>query len=139
MKNIDYLELFFRKHKLSGKITVKYSSPVALDDYMTDIVFENGDIININDVIFDIESDFPDDVFEQWIETKREKDISLVDWIQTNTHYMPKDLIDRSSVEAYQNELSELVDNVKENINRIFQFDIDEGDSEEDNGESEDE
>ena len=104
MKNIDYLELFFRKHKLSGKITVKYSSPVALDDYMTDIVFENGDIININDVIFDIESDFPDDVFEQWIEVKREKDISLVDWIQTNTHYMPKDLMDRSSVEQYQNE-----------------------------------
>lgn len=139
MKNIDYLELFFRKHKLSGKITVKYSSPIALDDYMTDIVFENGDIININDVIFDIESDFPDDVFEQWIEIKREKDISLVDWIQTNTHYMPKDLIDRSSVEAYQNELSELVDNVKESINKIFQFAPDEGDSEEDNGESEDE
>ena len=139
MKNIDYLELFFRKHKLSGKITVKYSSPVALDDYMTDIVFENGDIININDVIFDIESDFPDDVFEQWIEVKREKDISLVDWIQTNTHYMPKDLMDRSSVEQYQNELTELVDNVKESINKIFQFAPDEGDSEEDNGESEDE
>lgn len=139
MKNIDYLELFFRKHKLSGKITVKYSSPVALDDYMTDIVFENGDIININDVIFDIESDFPDDVFEQWIEVKREKDISLVDWIQTNTHYMPKDLMDRSSVEQYQNELTELVDNVKENINKIFQFAPDEGDSEEDNSESEDE
>ena len=139
MKNIDYLELFFRKHKLSGKITVKYSSPVALDDYMTDIVFENGDIININDVIFDIESDFPDDVFEQWIEVKREKDISLVDWIQTNTHYMPKDLMDLSSVEQYQNELTELVDNVKENINKIFQFAPDEGDSEEDNGESEDE
>ena len=132
MKNIDYLELFFRKHKLSGKIRVKYSSPVALDDYMTDIVFENGDIININDVIFDIESDFPDDVFEQWIEVKREKDISLKDWIQTNTHYMPKELMDRSSVEEYQKELTELVDEVKENINKIFQFVPDDGDSDED-------
>ena len=33
MTNINYLELFFKKHKLSGKITVKYSSPVTLDDY----------------------------------------------------------------------------------------------------------
>ena len=132
MKNIDYLELFFRKHNLSGKIKVKYSSPVANDDYMTDIIFENGDVININDVTFDIDSDFPEDVFEQWIEVKREKDISLKDWIQTNTHYMPKELMDRSSVEAYQKELTELVDEVKENINKIFQFVPDDGDSDED-------
>ena len=65
MKNIDYLELFFRKHNLSGKITVNYSSSVAMDEYMTDIIFENGDVININDVIFDIDSEFPPDVFEQ--------------------------------------------------------------------------
>ena len=38
MKNIDYLEQFFRKHKLSGKVTVKFTSPVAYDEYMSDII-----------------------------------------------------------------------------------------------------
>ena len=139
MKNIDYLELFFRKHKLSGKVTVKYSSPVANDDYMTDIVFENGDVININDVIFDIESDFPDDVFDQWMISRKENDISFMDWMQTDTHYIPKDMIDKSSVEQYQKELTTLVDSVKESINKIFQMEPDDGDSEEDNEEGENE
>lgn len=137
MKNIEYLETFFRKHNLSGKIKVKYSSPVPSDDYMSDIVFENGDVISINDVIFDIISDFPNDVYDQWIKSKKENDISLMEWIQTNTHYIPKDMYDTSSVEAYQNELKEIVNEVKENINRVFQTETD--DNKEDNGESEDE
>ena len=136
MKNIDYLELFFRKHNLSGKITVNYSSSVAMDEYMTDIIFENGDVININDVIFDIDSEFPPDVFEQWIKVKREEDISLLEWIQTNTHYIPKD-IDTSSIEEYQKTLTSLMEEVKQNINKVFQFD--DGGSEDENEESEDE
>ena len=122
MKNIEYLEAYFRKHKLSGKIKVKFSSPFATDDTMSDIVFENGDVITINDVIFDIESDFPEDVVTQWMEEKRKNDISLVDWIQSNTHYMPKD-IDRTSVIEYQNELTSIVNDIKKNINSIFQLD----------------
>lgn len=136
MKNIDYLELFFRKHNLSGKITVNYSSSVAMDEYMTDIIFENGDVININDVIFDIDSEFPPDVFEQWIKVKREEDISLLEWIQTNTHYIPKD-IDTSSIEEYQKTLTSLMEEVKQNINKVFQFD--DGGSEDENEEGEDE
>lgn len=136
MKNIDYLELFFRKHNLSGKITVNYSSSVVMDEYMTDIIFENGDVININDVIFDIDSEFPPDVFEQWIKVKREEDISLLEWIQTNTHYIPKD-IDTSSIEEYQKTLTSLMEEVKQNINKVFQFD--DGGSEDENEESEDE
>lgn len=136
MKNIDYLELFFRKHNLSGKITVNYSSSVAMDEYMTDIIFENGDVININDIIFDIDSEFPPDVFEQWIKVKREEDISLLEWIQTNTHYIPKD-IDTSSIEEYQKTLTSLMEEVKQNINKVFQFD--DGGSEDENEESEDE
>jgi hypothetical protein len=138
MKNIDYLELFFKKHKLSGKVTVNYSTSVPVDDYMTDIIFENGDVISISDVIFDIDSDFPDDVFDQWMVVKRENDISLMDWIQTNTHYIPKDL-DRSSVEEYQKELEDIVDNVTENINTLFKLQPDDGDSEEDTEKGEDE
>lgn len=134
MTNINYLELFFKKHKLSGKITVKYSSPATLDDYMTDIVFENGDVININDIIFDIESDFPDDVFKQWMEAKKGNDISLVDWLQTNKQYIPKDF-DTSSIEEYRKELTDIVNGVKQSIDKVFQMDIDDSDY----GESEDE
>ena len=134
MTNINYLELFFKKHKLSGKITVKYSSPVALDDYINDIVFENGDVININDIIFDIESDFPDDVFKQWMEAKKGNDISLVDWLQTNKQYIPKDF-DTSTIEAYHKELSSIIDEVKQSIDKVFNTEVDDSDY----GESEDE
>jgi len=139
MKNIEYLEEFFRKHKLSGKINVKYTSSMPIDEYMSDIIFENGDVISINDVIFDIDSEFPNDVYEQWIAFKRNNDISLVEWIQTDTHYIPKELLDRSSIEEYQKEMTTIVEDVKESINKIFRTDTDEGDSDEDNGESEDE
>lgn len=137
MRNIEYLEQFFRKHKLSGKVTVKYDSPGAIDDYMTDIVFENGDVININDIIFDIDSDFPEDVVEQWLESKRQNDISLIDWIQTNVNYFPKN-IDTSSVRNYQIEMESIVNEMKKSINKVFELEVDDGDSDLDEG-SEDE
>jgi hypothetical protein len=128
MKNIDYLELFFKKHKLSGKIKVKYSSNEIDDDYMTDITLENGDVININDIIFDIESEFPDDLFNKWIESKRETGISFIDWLQSDNNYIPKDM-DRSSVEKFQKEMTDIFDDVKESINKIFELIPDEGNS----------
>jgi len=139
MKNIEYLETFFRKHNLSGKIKVKYSSPVPSDDYMSDIVFENGDVISINDVIFDIISDFPNDVYDQWIKSKKENDISLMEWIQTDKSYIPNITGDMTTIEEYQNEMRTIVDDVKKNIDKLFQTETDDGDNEEDNGESEDE
>lgn len=122
MKNIDYLNLFFKKHKLSGKIKVKYQKPY--DDYMGDITFENGDIINIQDVIFDIESELLPDVVDQWLIAKRDKDISLIDWIQSDNHYMPK--VDTSSVDEYQKEMEEIVENVKQSIDKVFSMEVDE-------------
>ncbi len=138
MKNIDYLELFFRKHKLSGKIKVKFSSPIASDDTMTDITFENGDVANINDIIFDIESQFPEDLFNKWMEVKRQTNISFTDWMKTDIHYIPSD-IDTSSVTEFQQEMTEIIDNVKNSINSIFELEPDDGDSDYDEGESEDE
>ena len=129
MKNIDYLEQFFKKHNLSGKIKVKYSFPTVEDDYMTDIVFTNGDVININDVIFDIDSEFPNDVFNQWIVAKRKTDMSLMDWMLANKYDIFKD-IDTSSVQEYQNEMTEIVDNVKKSIGSVFELEPDDGGSE---------
>lgn len=130
MKNIDYLELFFKKHNLSGRVSVNYSSRIAIDEYMTDIVFEDGLTINIHDIIFDVDSELPEYIAEQWMKEKKEKDISLVDWIQEGTHYMPEE-IDKSSLEEYKKDLEGLVGDLKESMTKIFTFIRDEGDSEE--------
>ena len=130
MTNIDYLEQFFRKHKLSGRINLKFSS-IVRDEYISDIVFENGDVININDIIFDIESDLPDDLFDKWMNSRKENDISFQEWIQTDIHYVPKEL-DRSSIEEYQKEMNILVDDVKKAIENVFIMETDDGDSDSD-------
>ena len=129
LRNIDYLEQFFRKHKLSGKVTVKFTSPVAYDEYMSDIVFDNGDTISINDIIFDIESEFPNSVVEQWLVAKKENNISLMEWFQSNKYDMFAN-IDKSSITDYQNEMNSIFDEVKNSINKIFEMEPDdEGDS----------
>ena len=133
MKNIDYLTEFFRKHNLTGKVRVKYSSSIILDEYISDIIFENGDVVNINDIRFDIDSDFPNDIFDQWIIVRREEDISLLDWLKNNKHYFPKN-IDNSSVEEYKKELESVVDDIKKNINKLFQMETDDGDSDDESG-----
>ena len=130
MKNIDYLEQFFRKHKLSGKVKVKYDSPIAVDEYMSDIIFENGDIINISDIIFDIDSDFPEDIAEQWMKAKKKNNISFIDWIQEHPNYFPKDM-DTSSVRSYQIELESIVNNMKAQITKMFELEEGYGDSDE--------
>ena len=104
---------------------------------MSDIVFDNGDIISINDIIFDIESEFPNSVVDQWLIAKKEKDISLMEWFQSNKYDMFAN-IDKSSIIDYQNEMNSVFDEVKNNINKIFEMEPDdEGDS--DLYESEDE
>lgn len=134
MKNIDYLELFFKKHNLSGKVKVKYSSPIVDDDCMSYVVLENGDTISINDIIFDIESNFPNDVAEQWMIVKRENGISFPDWVQTNTNYVPSDM-DTSSVESYHMEMEEILNDVNKTINAVFDaVRDDEVDNEENDG-----
>ena len=120
MKNIDYLELFFKKHNLSGKVKVRFSSPIGTDDYMSEVELENGDVISINDIIFDIESEFPRDFAEDWLVSKKDNDISFVEWVQTKKDYLPKDL-DTSSVKEYQTELEEIINDVKKSINSVFE------------------
>lgn len=140
MTNLNYLETFFKKHHLDGKVTIRYTSPIPGDEYMSDIIFENGDTININDVILDIESDFPEDMVELWMKEKKTNDISFFDWLQKDTHYVPKDM-DTSSVNEFQKEMTTLIDDVKKNIDTVFNLGKDIGDSDLDmeNDEGEDE
>lgn len=125
MKNIEYLEQFFRKHNLKGKIKVKYDRS-GQDEYMTDIIFENGDMVNINDVIFDIESDLEPDVVKQWLKSKKDNDISLMEWIQTDNQYMPE--FDNTAMKEYQREIESIWNDVKERIDRVFELQDDEVD-----------
>lgn len=119
MKNIEYLEQFFRKHNLNGKITVKYDRPEQ-DEHMTDVIFENGDIINISDIIFDIESDLEPDVVKQWLKSKKTDDIGLVEWIRTDNHYMPE--FDNSSMKEYQKEIETIWNDAKDKIDKMFEL-----------------
>ena len=96
---------------------------------MSDIVFENGDTISINDIIFDIESEFPNSVVDQWLVAKKENNISLMEWFQSNKYDMFAN-IDKSSITDYQNEMNSIFDEVKNSINKIFEMEPDdEGDS----------
>lgn len=132
MTNLQYLEQFFKKHGLKGKLKVKYTNGQNDDDYMSDLLFESGDTMNIHDVIFDIESDLSPDVVSQWLKYKKEnnEDISLMDWISTDNHYMPEG-IDYSSMDEYRIEIETMVNGIKDGIEQLFTL-KDDGDSDED-------
>ena len=68
------------------------------------------------------------------MEARKENDISLPEWIQTDTHYLPKD-ITSGSVDEFKKEMTEIFDGVKQAIDHIFK--LDPGDSDEDEGEDE--
>lgn len=126
MSNFEYLEKFFRKHNLNGKIKVRYDKP-GQDDYMSDIEFENGDIVNINDIIFDIESDLEPDVVKQWLKSKKDNDISLMEWIRTDNHYMPD--FENTSMKEYQREIESIWNDAKKKIDRMLELQDDEEDA----------
>ena len=134
MKNITYLEKFYKKHNLSGKVKVRYSSPIVVDEFMKEVEFDNGDVVSINDIIFDIESNFPNYVFKAWLEGRKDNDVSFIEWFKSNNSFIPPD-IDRSSVKEYQDELSSAVENVKQIIDTMFKLIPDDGDSDEDEDE----
>jgi hypothetical protein len=132
MTNLQYLEQFFKKHGLKGKLKVKYTNGQNDDDYMSDLIFESGDTMNIHDVIFDIESDLSPDVVGQWLKYKKEnnEDISLMDWISTDNHYVPEG-IDYSSMDEYRIEIETMMNGIKDGIEQLFTL-KDDGDSDED-------
>lgn len=133
MTNLQYLEQFFKKHNLKGKITVEYTGRQTDDDYMSDIVFENGDKLNIHDVIFDIESDLNLDVVGQWLKYKKtnNEDISLMDWISLDNHYIPEG-IDYSSMNEYRNEIETMIEGIKNSIEQILTPNEDSDDDDDD-------
>ena len=126
MSNIEYLKQFFIKYHLDGKITVKYTGDTPDDEDMSNITFENGNCIKMNDVTFAIDSQLDPEVVKQWMELGKDK-ISLIEWIQSGDAYRFKD-IDTKEMDEYKEEITELMEQVKDKINQTFSFQ----DSEED-------
>ena len=119
MKNIEYLTKFFKKHILSGKIKARYIGSITTEDeYLSEIVFEDGTILKMNDIIFDIDSDLPVGVFEQWIKSG---DINFPEWIQ-KSNYIPD--INTSSVKQFQTEMVEIVNDMKQQVSSMFEQEI---------------
>lgn len=123
MNNINYLERFFKKHHLSGQIVVDYDDNPNLDDDMTYITFEDGTRIHISDVIFDIESELDRGLAEEWMKEKKENDVPFYDWFLSHSNYIPKDT-DTSSLDKYQKDMEDVVKEVSDAIDQVFEFKI---------------
>lgn len=117
MKNIEYLEQFFIKHRLSGVVTVKYTSMNTDDENMSYITLGNGKRIHISDVVFDIDSSLDPGVAEQWMERRRNGE-SLMEWMQRDNGFVPD--VDKSSSERFRKEIEEMVEGIKQGIDRMF-------------------
>lgn len=117
MKNIEYLEAFFRKHSLSGEIRVGYEDDDCTDEFMSTVTFEDGEVVDIGDITFDIDSDLEVGVFEKWLKNRNGE--SLMVWISTG-FYVPDD-IDTSSVEEYHKEMEEIIEEMKKGIEEVFE------------------
>lgn len=107
-----------------------YSSPTQIDEFLDNVTLDNGENLNISDIIFDIESELPEDMLELWLDARKENDLSFPEWLQTNTHYVPKEM-DRSSVEEYKKEMEGLFDQVKTTIDTILKFQPEDSDDDE--------
>lgn len=128
MTNLQYLERFFKKHNLNGKIHVLYTNGQEDDDYMSDVIFENGDKMNIHDIIFAIESDFDLDVIEQWQKYRTDSgtDITLMDWIGMDNHYIPSG-IDHTSMDEYKKEIESMFGKLNKTIDDVLNIENEKG------------
>ena len=84
----------------------------------------------MNDIIFDIESELPEDMLEMWFDARKENDLSFPEWLQTNINYVPKNM-DTSSVDEYRKEMEGLFGQVKTSIDTILNFEPEDSDYEE--------
>lgn len=121
MKNLEYLECFFKKHNLKGNAKIKYTNYVD-DDNISEVTLDNGITMSIDDIRFDIDSLLDSDVGKTWMDVHKESGIGFREWMETDNHYMPKN-IDTSSIDEYHKEMENIVNGLKETVDKIFILD----------------
>lgn len=135
MTNIEYIFVFANKHNFpKTECQVKFNAPddgICTEIYTTDddiisVKFDDSLVeneIDIKDIRFDIDSDFPEDVFFMW--QKDMPDVSFKTWISMG-RYVPT-IIQNTE---YFEELDMLTKEIEMKVNSLFSS------LEEDDGES---
>lgn len=134
MRNVEYIFVFANKHKFpKSECEVVFN---AVDDGSgKDIHTTDDDIIavrfdkslveneiNIEDIRFDIDSNFPEDVFDMW--QKDDPEISFRSWIAMG-RYVPTII---ENVE-FLDEIEDVTNQIKMRFDSIFSYIEDDGDS----------
>jgi hypothetical protein len=138
MTNLEYIFLFAEKHnfpKTNCEVfykTTKGNSILANDDDIISIKFDQSLVeneIRMEDIRFDIDSNFPEDVFEIW--QKDDPSISFKTWISMG-RYVPT-IIQNAE---YFDELESLTKEIQMKLESIFSAIEEDGDSDYDEEDS---
>ena len=134
--NFEYIQEFCYKHNFDTNIHIQCHRVASFDNVDT-VVFNEKDIpdgtkVSIHDIMFDIDSDVPEDMFIQWLKYCKEVgEIKYMDWIfKKDTHYVPKEF-DKFGTTEFVNSIVEMVKDLEDMIND--KFDIEPVGTKEDN------
>lgn len=146
MGNDEYIRIFLRKHHYDGNIIVqtRYGNTW---DHVESIICNEKDIpskksISMDDIQYDVLSEFPEDLFYQWLKyCKDNGEISYKKWIteSPNSTYNPSEL-DTSGIENFKKEIEDSIDNMFGDFEKKYGSpDLYDEDSDEDSDEDFDE
>lgn len=98
--NYDYIKEFVYKHKYKTKVSVHAKNKLTDINSIQSVTFDPSDIpsmkkFDINDIIYDIESDLPEDVWYRYLQFLNEskKDVSYVFWMtKMDNKYNPMNI-----------------------------------------------
>lgn len=118
--NYEYLKEFVEKHKYRTSFKVQCFRTVGVDSIKS-VIFDKKDVpsgkkISMEDIRYDIDSSFPEDVFYRYLEfcdANPDKDVSYIYWMtQMDNKYVPMG-IDKSESEKLKKVLYESLNNFK--------------------------
>lgn len=135
MTNIEYIYLFANKHNFpKTECEIIFNTPQKtdgkkiqyIDDDIKSVRFDKNLIeneINIEDIRFDVDSEFDNDIFSIW--QKDNPKISFKEWL-TKGKYTPPNIQNTD----FLNEIDTLTKDIKMKLDNLFSiFEIDDGDS----------
>lgn len=141
MTNIEYIFIFAERHnfpKTNCEVfynTTKGNSILANDDDIISVKFDQSLVeneIRMEDIRFDVDSDFPEDVFFEW--QKDDPTISFKNWISLG-RYVPT-IIQNAE---YFDEMEALTKEIQMKLEAVFtNIEEDDGDSDYDDEDEDD-
>lgn len=116
MRDIDYIKRFAVKHKFKGVARIESNSlylsnedcPVSLP-------------VSMDDIIFDVISDLPEECFKQWMNHRLNNDISFKDWISSGCSFVP-DGVDQTGMEKVKKDLFEYVEQISNSFDERWKL-----------------